>query len=125
MEKNILNNKIGLIAWGTKAGSQVFFASPNIDNRQVHIRHEDCLACGSCMDACRQDSISFERKVGDHDLTSKPHHLDPGSVSVPSDKVNGRSRMRQPSGGTSGAGEGRVGAFVGDGTDRPTRLPGS
>ncbi len=94
-------------------------------HQQIQIRHEDCFACGSCMDACRRDSISFERKGGVDDDTSKPHHLDPGSVFVPSNKVNGRSGMRQPSGGASGAGEGRVGAFVGDGTDRPTRLPGS
>ena len=94
-------------------------------HQQVLIRHEDCLACGSCMDACRRDSISFERKAGDDDHTGKPHHLDPVSVSVPSDKVNGRSGVRQPSGGSPGTGEGGIGSIVGDGADRSTRLPGS
>ncbi len=96
-----------------------------IAHQQVQIRHEDCLACGSCMDACRRDSISFERKRVVDDHTSKPHLLDPDSVPIPSNKVNGSSGVRQPSGGAPGAGEGRIGTFVGDGADRPTRLPGS
>jgi Fe-S-cluster-containing hydrogenase component 2 len=93
-----------------------------IHQREVDIQHGDCLSCGSCMDACRRDSIYFHRK----DESDVPKNTTPGvsdwNLPLPHGKPNGRSRVRERSGGAPEAAEGRLGTHMGSRADGTTRV---
>jgi polyferredoxin len=92
--------------------------------REVEVRQQDCLACGSCMDACRKDCVFFYRKDVSNVRETIPSGLGGRSLPVPHDKANGRTRMRERSGGAPETGEGRVEPRLGTGARRTGRVSG-
>lgn len=81
--------------------------------KEVDIQQGECLACGSCMDACRRDSIIFHRK-DESDVRKK---ITPGisawNMPLPHGKPNGGPGVRERSGGAPEAGEGGLGPRLG------------
>ena len=92
-------------------------------NREIRVRYEDCIACGTCMDACRKECISLNREETDDARTIETADARNSDIPVLVDKLNGPAKVRERSGGQPQAGEGRLGLLVGRGADRPTGLP--